>query len=418
MRKKTLTTLLVILLIAAGVVMEVQSQEVRKEGKYWVGEIKKTFNVKDGGTLVMDEVRGDITVHAEGKGKVSVYEIKKMDIFSKKEAETAMKESDKGYVLEGNTITIGGPAFDRKWISSKFKIVLPKDFNCDIKTKGGDLNISGVNGKVKAATGGGDIELEQIGGVVKVVTGGGDVEITKTTDSVTATTGGGDVDVTASKGAVIVTTGGGDITVLETEDEVTVTTGGGDVEIKATNGKVIVTTGGGEIDIIKAKGNVTVTTGGGDIEIDGVKGDFKATTGGGDIQANEVDGAISLTTGGGDIDLGQIHGSIEINTGGGDIQAEMVLTDFSKDHDVSMNTGGGNIDLTIPAKLPATIMAEIKYKKKSFEDYEITSDFPLKTTKKDEGRYTIIRATGDINGGGDLIKLKSGGGNIHIRSSK
>ena len=51
-----------------------------------------------------------------------------------------------------------------------------------------------------------------------------------------------------------------------------------------------------------------------------------------------------------------------------------------------------------------------------WEDYEIISDFPLKTTTEKEGsRYRIIRAEGDINGGGDLIKLSSGGGNIYIK---
>jgi hypothetical protein len=419
MRKKTQAPWLPVLLLGISIITGAQSQELRKERKGWVGEINKTFKVKDGGILVMDEIRGDVTIQAEVTGEVSVHEIKKMDIFSKQEAEAAMKESEKGYIQEGNRIRIGGEAFDKKWIYCQFKIIVPKNFNCEIKTKGGDLSITGVDGKVKAATGGGDIELEQIGGIVSVATGGGDIQITKTTKEVNATTGGGDVEITASNSSVKVATGGGNIKVIDTQDEVIVTTGGGDVEIKGTMGRVKVTTGGGEIDIIKARGNVSATTGGGDIEIQDVTGDFQANTGGGDIDAQEVSGAVHLNTGGGDIQLIKLHGPIEVNTGGGDITAELVLADFSKDHPISLRTGGGNIDLTIPAKLPATIEAEIKFRKKSWEDYKINSDFPLKTTTEDEdSKYRIIRATGDINGGGDLIELKSGGGNIQIRSSK
>ena len=418
MLNKSRIIILVVLLLGIFILTGAQAQELRKERGKWVGEYEKTFKVESGGKLIIKDVRGDITIEAGAKGKVTIHEIKKMDIFSKTEAQAAMDEGAKEITQDGNIIEIGGPAFDRKWIQSKFKITLPKDFSCQVGTKGGDLSINGIDGEVKGSSGGGDIKLGEIGGAVKASTGGGDIEIMKTSSTVKASTGGGDVDVTGSGGSVSVSTGGGDVTVIETKDEVTVSTGGGDVEIKATQGKVKVSTGGGDVDVVGTKGNVGVSTGGGDLKIIEVSGDFKASTGGGDINVENITGSVKVSTGGGDVEMLKIMGPVKVSTGGGDIEAEMTITDFSKDHSVALATGGGNIDLTIPAKLPATIEARIKYRKKSWEEYKINSDFPLKTTTSEEGKYKIIEATGDINGGGDLIKLTTGGGNINIRSGK
>jgi len=415
LRRKNITVLFN-LLLGLGLIAGGKAQELRKEGRFWVGEIHKTFKVQKGGNLIMEDLQGDVSIKAWEKNEVDIHERKRMDIFSKSEAEAAMKESETGYVQNGNTIRIGGPAFERSWIQSAFDIYVPVEFNCDIESRGGDLSVAGIKGSIKASTGGGDITLKEIDGPVEIKTGGGDIEITKTTQNVTAKTGGGDVEITDSDGLVHVSTGGGDITVLRTKDRVYVRTGGGDVEIRETQGDVEVTTGGGEIDIVDANGNVNVKTGGGEIDIRNVTGNFVASTGGGGIDAKGIKGYLKIRTGGGDIDLGEVQGAIEVSTGGGDVSAVMTLKDFTVDHHVDIKTGGGEIDLTLPEKLPATIEAEIRFRQRTWEDYEITSDFPLKITTEDEdSRYRVIRATGDINGGGNLIRLKTGGGNIHIR---
>ena len=413
-RMKRTTTILPLLLCIA-LMSEGHSQDLRKDGRYWVGEVTKAFAVKSGGTLIMDEVQGDVIIRTWDKNEVNIHELKRMDIFTKEEAEAAMRESETGYVQQGNTIRIGGPAFERRWIQSRFEISVPVEFNCDIETRGGDVFVTDLHGSFDASTGGGDIEIASIDGRVDVKTGGGDIDISGTTQRVKARTGGGDVEITDSQGEVDVSTGGGDVTVTRTKDRVEVQTGGGDVDIKETQGDVYVSTGGGEIEIQDATGDVNVRTGGGEIEIRNVTGNFDATTGGGSIHSRTIKGSLSVQTGGGDIEMEDVQGAIDVSTGGGDVSVEMTLKDFSVDHHVDIRTGGGEIDLAIPEKLPASINAVIKFRKRSWEDYEINSDFPLKITTDEEDRYRIIQATGDINGGGDTISLKTGGGNINIR---
>ena len=409
-----LTGLFVLILLANGF-----GQTLIKKGDYWIGTIEKSFKVKPGGKLIMEKVKGDIDVQTWDQNSVNIHEIKKMDIFTESEAKAAMDASDTGYSLKDNTIYIGGPAFDRNWITSDFEIKVPEEFNCELSTKGGDITVSKVKGSVEASSGGGDIEVRSVQGPVDLKTGGGDIEIVNTTSTVEAKSGGGEVSVSGSTGSVNVMTGGGDVSVSRTDDEVKVTTGGGDVEISYTKGNTSVTTGGGDIDINDAGGNVKATTGGGDIDISHVSGHFKASTGGGDVDANDISGSISISTGGGDIDAEGIKGAADLSTGGGDVVSQITLTDFSVDHHINISTGGGDIDLTIPAKLPATVDATIKFKEKGWEKYDITSDFPLTISKKsDDSHYQIIQAKGDINGGGDQIMLKTGGGDIHIRKLK
>jgi len=416
MNAKRLIVILLVLVATLSVTMNGSGQDLKKQGKYWLGEITKTFKVNKGGTLDIKDIRGDVTVTTWTKDEVKIHEIKQMDIYTKKEAAAAMKESEAGYTMSNNTIHVGGSGFNRKWIQSSFDIVVPVQFNCNIKTRGGDLAITNLTGKVMAVTGGGDIQLTKIDGLAKATTGGGDIVIKQTSQEVNAITGGGDVDIVDSQGPITVKTGGGDVTVYRTKDQVIVTTGGGDIEISNTIGNLQITTGGGEIHITEANGDVTVTTGGGEIEIHNIKGNFQATTGGGSISVKTITGTLRVTTGGGDIELLDIKGAVKVTTGGGDVSATVTLKDFSKEHSISISTGGGDIELFIPGKLPATIDAQIRYRTRKSEDYKIDSVFPLKTTTKDDGRrYRIIQATGDINGGGDPIKLKTGGGNINIK---
>lgn len=415
---RTLNTSTVILLILA-LAVSVGAQELKKDGKYWIGEIEKSFKVAKGGELVMEDINGDITIDTWDKKEVLVIEIKKMDIYTKSEAEAAMDESIAGYRQRGDIVTIGGPGFDRSWIHSYFTVTVPLEFDCDIETEGGDISIRDLTGDVIAGTGGGDLELESINGEVEIKTGGGDIEIENTTQRVTAKTGGGDIEISDSEGSVKVSSGGGDITITQTKDRVSASTGGGDVEISETEGDVEVTTGGGDVDIEDAGGDVDVRTGGGEISIANISGNFRAITGGGEIKAENVKGQLYVKTGGGDVELMEVAGAVDVSTGGGDVIVQVTLKDFSIDHSIDIETGGGDIDLTLPAQIPATIEAEIEYRKRSWEDYEITSDFHLKIeTDEVDSRYRVIRASGDINGGGDLVKLQTGGGNININKSR
>ena len=398
-------------------------EKLRKEGRYYIADIEKTYDVKKGGNLVMEKIRGDVVITTWDKNVVQIHEIRKMDVYTEAEAKAVLKESDALYQKTDNTIKVGGEDNYRSYMSSKFEVVLPAEFNVDIGTSGGDISVTELKGKVDLKTSGGDIDLIRIDGIVTAKTSGGDVTVSENKQSVAIKTSGGDVKISDVMGEVDAITSGGDITVENNRAKVSVKTSGGDIELKNIGAEVDAHTSGGDITVDGTNGALEVSTSGGDIDLKNIKDVINAKTSGGDIEAMNVLNGIYAATSGGDVDLDDIRGFVEAKTSGGDVEAKITLKDFSKDHHVNMKSSGGSLTLYIPEKLPATITAVINIRGASWQDYDISSDFPLTSKKESEEansgrREEIIRSEGKINGGGDLINLETTNGNISIKKLK
>lgn len=395
-------------------------EKLRKEGRYYIADIEKTFDVQKGGNLVMEKIRGDVYITTWNKNTVKIHEIRKMDVYTEAEANAVLKETDIIYQKIDNTIKVGGGDSYRSYMSSKFDVVLPANFNVAIGTSGGDISVTDLQGKVDLKTSGGDIDLVRIDGLVIAKTSGGDVSVKENKQSVTIKTSGGDIAISDVMGEVDAKTSGGDITVENNKARVSASTSGGDIELRNIGAEVDANTSGGDIIVDGTSGAIEVSTSGGDIELRNIKDIIKAKTSGGDIKATNVLNGIYAVTSGGDVELEDIQGFIEAKTSGGDVEAKMTLKEFSRDHHVDMKSSGGNLTLYIPERLPATITAVINIRGSSWRDYDIYSDFPLtskkETDKNKEGRREeMIRSEGNINGGGDQIILETTNGNITIK---
>lgn len=394
------------------------AQELKKDGRYYVAEITKTFKVGQGGNIRIYDFRGNVQVSAWNKNEVFIKETKKMDVFTREEAETVLQKSKSSYTQNGNNIEVGGEYYRRDWIKSEFEVMAPASFGVDIQTRGGDIEISSLNGKIELSTSGGEIVLRDVGGDVQAKTSGGDIEVINSKRQVTLKTSGGDLKLENIGGPLIAKTSGGDITLRQSHAEVRVSTSGGNIEIEDVRGNVEANTSGGDISVLDAGGDVEVHTSGGDIDFRGIKGSLNATTSGGDVRGRSVNGSVQTSTAGGDIEITDLKGAIEAKTAGGDVTVEMTLTDFSKPHSVALRTAGGEINLTIPEKLPARIRAEIELTDR-WSSYNIYSDFPLTSSVENQSessrrRERYVTSEGTINGGGDLIDLYTNNGDIHI----
>ncbi|HTR82663.1 MAG TPA: hypothetical protein VMM58_13620 [Bacteroidota bacterium] len=333
------------------------------------GKQTKSFTVSKGGELDVVVNSGDIRLSTWNKDEVNV------DV-------DGIDEEDMNYLKitqSGNTIHV---EYRPRWNWSGnvlFKISLPEQFDADVHTSGGNIEVRGtMKGKLSGSTSGGDIRTDNIEGTTTLKTSGGDIRM-------------GDVS-----GDAEVRTSGGEIKIEKAGKSLTASTAGGDVEVGDVGGDAQLSTSGGEVKVGKVSGSAMLKTAGGDIELKSASGKVEAKTAGGNVQ------------------LENITGSIVARTAGGDVTAELIP---SGKGDSELRSSGGNVMLSLPSNAKATIDATIRIRdqwRHGEDEYDISSDFPAetKTADKDDGE---IHAIYNLNGGGDKIVIETTNGNIEIR---
>jgi len=229
---------------------------------------EKTFSVKQGETLGVDVSGADVKIESRDVNEVYV------KILGNRRAEDKMNfridQTSSGVEVEikrkgSSWFNWGGG------ISLRVEVTVPRTYNTDVNTSGGDINLSNVKGTHNLKTSGGDVELDNTNGRLYVKTSGGDIILNSHT------------------GESELTTSGGDIVTRKQLGDIKASTSGGNVELETQNGKVSAKTSGGSIKI-----NYTGT----------YKG-IKATTSGGGIRINvpkDIKATVQLATSGGSID--------------------------------------------------------------------------------------------------------------------
>lgn len=284
--------------------------------------VHKTFNVAQGGTLIIDADLGDISVNAGGTGGVSVDVIRRARTSSKSRADELFRKFDLSFGQEGNNVRVTGK-YDHPFrffdffgndLGVKFVVTVPARYNVQLNTAGGDIHVGDLNGEVRAKTSGGDLDLGRINGVVDARTSGGDVNIASAHTTVTLGTSGGDVAVGNADG------------------NLTARTSGGDIDIKRAAGNLVAHTSGGSITIGEAHGIIDASTSGGSIQA------RMAQQPHGDSQLKTSGGGITLTV------AANVALDLDAHTSGGDIETDVPVTLLGKQSESTLNgklNGGG-----------------------------------------------------------------------------
>jgi DUF4097 and DUF4098 domain-containing protein YvlB len=152
-------------------------------------------------------------------------------------------------------------------------------------------------------------------------------------------------------------------------------------------GRVNLHTGDGKIEVTSFKGEMDLRSGDGSQLIDSVDGKLRAITGDGHIRANGRFDELELKTGDGPVEVRAAAGS-SLNTGW------------------RLETGDGSVTLEIPGTLAADVDLHTS-------DGHIDLDIPVTT----EGKLRENNVHGKINGGGNLMTIRTGDGSIHLRKS-
>jgi hypothetical protein len=197
----------------------------------------------------------------------------------------------------GNIIRVGddhGGDFTHH-VSIDYDITTPANTMLVAESGSGDLQLSNINGTVKAHTGSGSIRADKLGSGSKLETGSGSIEANNLAGSTNLQTGSG--------------------------------------EIRAS---------------LSSAGDVVAGTGSGSIKLENVQGSLKAETGSGTLEiSGQPTAPWKLETGSGNISLrvGNAHFTLDASTGSGSVKSDPPLTmtthGTTDKHHVSGTVNGG-----------------------------------------------------------------------------
>jgi DUF4097 and DUF4098 domain-containing protein YvlB len=183
---------------------------------------------------------------------------------------------------------------------------------------------------------------------------------------------------------------------------------GNSVELEVRFPHVIFQFGPNRVDIevhMPREGKVDLHTGDGRIELSHLKGEMKLETGDGRVEIDSVDGTLHAHTGDGRIEAAGRFDGLELTTGDGGIEAQ-AMSGSTMASTWTLHTGDGSVNLRLPENFAADVDLETS-------DGHITMDMPVTV----EGRLGEKNVHGKMNGGGNLLTVRTGDGSIRLEKS-
>ncbi len=174
-----------------------------------------------------------------------------------------------------------------------------------------------------------------------------------------------------------------------------------DYEITLPRGSnLTASTGSGDIEANDVGASVKADSGSGSVRLRGVRGPATLQTGSGDIELNQTGaGEVHAQTGSGSIRLHDINGALRAQTGSGDIEASGKI-----DGDSRIGTGSGSVRLDLGPQAHLNLDAS-------------TGSGSIRTQQNlsVQGELNHHHVMGALNGGGPLLRINTGSGDIEIR---
>ena len=152
-------------------------------------------------------------------------------------------------------------------VSVSFDIEVPSRMHSTLKTSGGGIRISNLQGDQNLYTSGGGIDASQISGGLMASTSGGGISVSNNQGGMDLKTSGGSINVSNSVGDIYGRTSGGSIKTSNIEGKVDVKTSGGSIMVDGQCSQVIAKTSGGgiKVDVTNLTQSLQLQTSGGSI---------------------------------------------------------------------------------------------------------------------------------------------------------
>jgi hypothetical protein len=355
---------------------------------------------RDGGRLHVFTPLGNVIIHTQNSGKVD-YAVH-LEADGARAVATGLLKQFRIYAREVpdgvavKAVAGGQQCCGRLWVTITLNI--PKDYGLDVSTGGGNIQTDDIAGRVSLYTAGGNISAGNIGSPARLISeSGGHISVRDVAGNLTANTGGGHITTGIIAGNASLHTAGGHIHVASIQGIARLGTGGGNITLQHSGTELMADTAGGEIDVGEAAGLV------------------RATTGGGGIRVVRLSGPTDLQTTGGSIYLTQVDSSVKATAMAGGITAWFAPSPKTQGS-CELQSNDGDIVVYLPRLMPVTIDGQIQMG----YDHRVVVDpaFPLKVSYDTTANgQRMLRVKGSLNGGGEVIHLRTIAGNIRLSLS-
>jgi DUF4097 and DUF4098 domain-containing protein YvlB len=369
--------------------------QVRREGRDWV---QTEEGVLPAGGRLRVRSTGNITVRGDAASREVRYRVtKKIRAGSQQEAEQLLQRARLTATRQGITVVISldDRPCNRCGFTAEMLLDVPQSTgDAVLETRGGDMDIAGLDGRVRAETAGGSVALRQIGGIVLASTAGGSIVLDAIRGDIRAETAGGSISLNAAGADAVLNTSGGSISVRQVKGTLRAETAGGGVNAEQVGGNIIAGTSGGSIRLRDIQGSVRADTAGGSIHIASAPSGLRAETAGGDIQLSEVAGAVMAASAAGNIRAEFLRG-------------QPILESM-------LETNAGTIVVWLSEGVPLTVDAAV-----SLADSlrAVQSEFSTIVVNRQSAGLGpgTVTARGEIGGGGPVLRIRNINGRIQIR---
>ena len=323
-------------------------------------DIVETFAVASDGKLTIDTDCGGIDVQSTEDDTVSVRIQRAAQIKANRRASEILKNLDVRITHEASDVKIEAKFTGnaKRWqkrqndLDVQFDILVPRQYNLDLKTACDDIAVANITGDVNAETFRAGLRLQDITGRI---------------DGVTSI---------------------------------------GNIDLKTFNGDAVLQTTGGNIALADGTGDVKAKASGGNLQATQVTGIVNGQTSGGGITLRDCKGGADLKTAGGSIKV-ENDRPILAKTAGGSIHCELKeVSAESQSLLLDLETMGGGINVSLVPDIDATVEAKVL-------GGSVTTELPVSVEA--DGTVKPDQLRGTINGGGPLLRLRSVGGNVILR---
>ncbi|MDZ7334744.1 MAG: DUF4097 domain-containing protein [candidate division KSB1 bacterium] len=293
-----------ILIIAIGILTTVIWITSRKCMAKDIEEtVTKDFTVKRGQLFSLRADLGSVEITSWSQNELKVTVTKRADTNSKNRAKDIFENLELSFDQDDVGVRVvvryHGPKVwwgDSRRLRLHFEVTVPREFNLDVQTGGGSIQVTDLNGKIELLTSGGPIMAGKINGSVRAKTSGGSIKIEQ------------------AQGPVLANTSGGSIAIGKVTGSVEARTSGGSISLEEVTGSAEAHTSGGSLNLKRLSGSATASTSGG-----GIHAEFVGT----------IDRDCSLRTSGGSIRVflpANISIDLDAHTSGGRVESDLPIT--------------------------------------------------------------------------------------------